>query len=306
MTDKTLHPGPLQEKLDMLARATVNKIEREWPAHYRHLPFAQGFFGLSLKLARHTYRTVFYLCADQRLTEYDWKWEYTLCLPTVNRTLLDSLFNIVFMLEDLEPRSAWYHQSGWRETRLEYERYKGQYGGDQAWNRWFDGAKEILDKGVQHFGISSSELAGPPQKATWPNPGRMPNHGVDPNNRPPDREFLAYLNDWFYREMSAESHLSFFGLAKLGALLLRHDLPEQYSEKIESDFYPKHRAIQVSRTVILLLSLISEIEHHFNFGLSLRVLEIWGSLTVSVPEADEIFEKRYKAFWPAPTLSPQP
>src|SRR5438128_4138328 len=116
MEHKTLQMGEIQEKLDLLAVATANKIEREWPIRYRHLPFAQGFFALTLKLARHTYRTVFYLCADQRLTEYDWRWEYTLCLPSVNRTLLDLLFNVVFMLEDIESRSAWYHQSGWREA----------------------------------------------------------------------------------------------------------------------------------------------------------------------------------------------
>lgn len=99
--------GLIQEKLDILAQATINKIEREWPSRYRQLPFAQGFFALILKLARHTYRTVSYLCADQRTAEYDWRWEYTLCLPVLNRTLLDSLLNIVFMLEDLKPRSVW-------------------------------------------------------------------------------------------------------------------------------------------------------------------------------------------------------
>jgi hypothetical protein len=216
MADKTLHMGRIQEKLDTLAQATVNKVEREWPGQYRHLPFAQAFFALTLKLARYTYRTVSYLCADQRLAEHDWRWEYTLCLPALNRTLLDSLFNIVFMLEDLEPRSAWYHQSGWRETRLEYERYQNQYGNDPAWIDWFEGGKVFLDLGAQQFGISPAEMAGTAQKATWPNPGRMPNYEIDPGNRPPDREFLAYLNDWFYREMSAEAHLSFFGLGQTG------------------------------------------------------------------------------------------
>jgi hypothetical protein len=302
MVGKTLHMGLIQEKLDTLAQATVNKIEREWPSQYRHLPFAQSFFALSLKLARHTYRTVFYLCADQRLGEHDWRWEYTLCLPAVNRTLLDSLFNIVFMLEDLEPRSAWYFQSGWRETRIEYQRYQMQYGSDPAWTPWLDGAKAFLDQGSQHFGISASELAGPAQKATWPNPGRMPNYQIDPMTRPPDREFLAYLNDWFYREMSAEAHLSAFGLVKLGALLLRHDLPEEQSDQIVNEFYPKHRSVQVTRTVILLLCLVAELERHFSFGLAIRIIELWNVLGESAPEALEIFERRYKSCWPIPTI----
>jgi hypothetical protein len=304
MANKTLHMSRIQEKLDTLAQASVNKIEREWPSRYRQLSFAQGFFALTLKLARHTYRTVSYLCADQRLLEHDWRWEYTLCLPALNRTLLDSLFNIVFMLEDLEPRSAWYHQSGWRETRLEYERYQKQYGNDPAWIPWLEDERTFLDIGAQNFEISLAEMAGPAQKATWPNPGRMQNHGVDPNKRPPDREFLAYLNDWFYREMSAEAHLSFSGLMKLGALLLRHDLPEEQSDQIVNEFYPKHRSIQVSRTAILLLCLISEIERHFGFGLTVRIVEIWDVLSESAPEAAEIFEKRYKPSWAIPRIGP--
>lgn len=159
-----------------------------------------------------------------------------------------------------------------------------------------------MDLGAEHFGIPPAETAGVAQKATWPNPGKMPNFGIDPSNRPPDREFLAYLNDWFYREMSAQAHLSAFGLTKLGALLLRRDLPEEQSDQIENEFYPRHRSIQVSRTAILLLCLISEIDRHFGFGLSVRIVEIWDVLNESVPEAAEIFEKRYATLWAVPKI----
>jgi hypothetical protein len=293
-----LHFDLIQEKLDVLADATAFKVEREWPVNIRHLVFAQGFLALSMRMARHTYRTVFYLCADQRLGEHDWRWEYTLVLPAINRTIIDSIFNVIFMLEDIEPRSAWYHKSGWREMKLEYERTLKEYGADPAWNAWLTGTAKLLDEGTRQFGITAIEASNPKKGIPiWPNPGQMVNFGADPANLPPDRKFLGYLNDWHYRELSAQAHLSFFGMTRLGALVSRRDAPEEKREIIENKFYPQHRAVQVARTAILLLTLISELELYFSFGLSPRILEIWQVLAASVPEAQEIFKLRYADFW---------
>ena len=119
----------------------------------------------------------------------------------------------------------------------------------------------------------------------------MVNFGVDPANLPPDRKFLGYLNDWHYRELSAQAHLSFFGMTTLGALVSRRDAPEEKREIIENKFYPQHRAVQVARPAILLLTLISELELYFSFGLSPRILEIWQVLASSVgSDAQEIFK----------------
>jgi hypothetical protein len=96
----------VQEKLETLSLALVNKIEREWPASLGQLRFTQGFFGLTVRFSRITYRTACYLCADARMKEGEWRWYYTLALPSLNRTILDAIFNVVFMLEDLEPRST--------------------------------------------------------------------------------------------------------------------------------------------------------------------------------------------------------
>jgi hypothetical protein len=287
----------VQVKLDTLAEALVNKIEREWPTHLARLPFALGFFGLTVRLARITYRTVCYLCADQRLTEHDWRWYYTLCLPALNRTIVDGVFNVIFMLEDLENRSLWYHKSGWKEAEQQLARYASAYAGDPQWAEWLSTRRALLDQAGVQFGLTEQERSTKPD---WPNPGRMVNYGVDPKALTPDRKFLQYLNDWFYRETSAQNHQSFFGFMHLGALLLANasGLGEEEKQAIESDFFPKHRAFEVSRSVILLLSLIAEIEHHFSFGLAPRVIELWTILIGRVPEAKEIYERRYTGFWP--------
>ena len=87
-----LDMGLVQEKLDTLALALANKIEREWPPRWRHLPFAQGFLAMTVRLSRITYRTVCYLCADARLKETEWRWYYTLSLAPLNRIILDAVW----------------------------------------------------------------------------------------------------------------------------------------------------------------------------------------------------------------------
>jgi hypothetical protein len=288
----------VQEKLETLSLALVNKIEREWPASLGQLRFTQGFFGLTVRFSRITYRTACYLCADARMKEGEWRWYYTLALPSLNRTILDAIFNVVFMLEDLEPRSTWYLKSGWKEAYREYTRYLEAYADDPQWVKWITGSRALLDMGAAQFCITQQHRQAPSN--WWPNPGKMVDHGVNPNALPPDRQFLQYLNDWFYRETSAQNHQSFFGFMRIGALLLSDapGLSDGQKATVESDFYPKHRAVQLSRSVILLLSLICEIEHCFSFGLAPRAIELWNILVDRVPEAKEIYEKRYMGFWP--------
>ena len=79
---------------------------------------------------------------------------------------------------------------------------------------------------------------------------------------------------------------------------MRTNLDRDRQEEIESTQFPAFRGHQVSRTVTLLLCLVSEIEHHFAFELHERLLELWLIVVGSVPEAKEIFDKRYSRFWP--------
>ncbi len=74
-------------------------------------------------------------------------------------------------------------------------------------------------------------------------------------------------------------------------------LEESKREVVESEMFPRHLAVQVSRCIALLLSLLSEIELFFSFGLAPRAVELWEKLLV-VPEAKEIYENRYAKYWP--------
>ncbi len=247
-----------------------------------------------------------YLCADTHREEYGWQWEHIILLPPANRMVLDSLFNVVFMLEDLEARSVWYHKSGWREQKMEYERFLSEYGNDPEWAEWLPRCAQFIETGRKLFQITDAEAADPAGKIKpWPNPGKMANYRVGPAGRPPDRQFLHYLNDWFYRDHSALSHMSFSGEVKLGGILFRRELGDQQQQKLNEELLPRLMSSQACRAAILLLCLISEVEHYFKFGgdVPLRVLDLWHIFMPDFPEAKELFEKRYSSFWPAPLIN---
>src|SRR5436309_10006130 len=152
--------GKVQSKLDRLLLALANKLEREKlpPTIVAPAP-ARAFLTVNVQLARYTFRTICYVCADKRLKEHDWKWEYTLILPPLNRTILDSVFSVVFMLEDVGARSRWYHESGFREAREELDRYRKQYGGTPEWEPWLRRYEDMLRHGSNQFGITLTSLS---------------------------------------------------------------------------------------------------------------------------------------------------
>jgi hypothetical protein len=88
-------------------------------------------------------------------------------------------------------------------------------------------------------------------------------------------------------------------------VIFKTDLPQSEQEKLVDDGLPRLISLHLVRSAILLLSLISEIEHYFNFGgeIPLRILELWHIFMPDFPEAKEIFEKRYESFWPATLIT---
>jgi len=125
----------------------------------------------------------------------------------------------------------------------------------------------------------------------------MPKYAIKEGTPLPSaRQFLEYLNDWFYRDLSAESHLSGYGLMRRGGVLLAPDKHENREEMLR-----KYKSDQVSITITLLLALASEIEAHFLFGLAERIKYVWCILNAYSIAARELYDRRYSAL-----LSAQP
>ena len=295
---KPLEMSRIQQKLEKLLAATVNKLESEWPPKFAHISPAQYFFRITVNHARHIYNAVCFLFADKTLKEVGWKWGYVFVLPPINRTILDSIFNAVFMLENLEERWPWYCQSGWREEKEKLERCKTAYPGLSGWDTWVDLFSEVVQHEIAVLGISEEKVANPKLIKWWPNPGKMLSQEHKKFLSPPNRRFLQHLNDWFYKEYSSQAHLGFHGLMTIGAGVLYNTLDREKREQMERDTLPAFRGREVTRTVTLLLCLLSEIDHYFKLGLEYRILELWLIVNEHTPEIKEIYELRYRDFWP--------
>jgi hypothetical protein len=281
----------IQQPLDSLLAALENKIDREWPADLRIILGARELFLLTLKTANVTYRSIRFLCADKP-PDPARRLEYSISVAPLNRTILDSLFTLMFILEDLPTRCQWYSKADWRETRLELDRYRAEYGNLADWQEWLGRVAKYCDTGIKSLGLSTAEVEQPSAIPSWPNPGAMMNYGLSSKSAiPPGRAFMRYLHDWFYADLSQQTHLGGSGLAKRAGYFL-YDLRNGPRREM---LLTNYKYSQVGQTVALILALASEIEAHFKFGLRQRALYVWGLVTPVIVVAKELYDKRYAA-----------
>jgi hypothetical protein len=294
-TKQGLNFAVIRDELDSLLASTANKIHREWPAVLSNVSGAREFLLTTVKMADNSYRTIRYICADIP-KDPDRKLSYAISVPPLNRTILDSVFTVVFMLEELPSRSRWYLKAGWRALREELSRYKEQYEDSPQWQTWLANLEKLVQDGISIYGITPQEIADPKRIKRWPNPGRMPQYGVKSGTSlPPTRQFLVFLNDWCYRELSSQAHLSFDGVLRVGALLLRDTLLHDQKDHLEETGLPRFKSSQIGRTLTLVLALLSEIEAYFSFGSRQKLRYLWTILGSYCLESKEVYEKRYQA-----------
>lgn len=278
------------EPLIKLLTALGNKLSREWPARYQNAVGARELFVMHLRIAHLTYRSALYLGGDIpadpcRLPEF------SVSLPVLNRAILDSLFTLLFILEDVPNRNAWFRESDWRESRLELDRYTAEYGNIPEWKAYLEDLSRVCDMGLAFAKLSSTQAANPRALRSWPNPGAMVTYGVSPTAPlPPVQAFMKYLNDFFYADLSQQAKLGGTGLSKRGTFLLDEiqSLPTTEAQ------IKKYRYSQIGQAVALVLALASEIEMHFNFGLRQDTLFVWNLAAPVIGVVNEMYQKRYR------------
>ncbi len=101
------------------------------------------------------------------------------------------------------------------------------------------------------------------------------------------KNFAVVLNDWFYRNLSSDSHLSWSGYARRFSNFIDAD------EKDRTNRLMKYKSDCVMTTISLVLALLSEIECEMRFDLSVRLKYVWGILSNFYGEAKELYELRY-------------
>lgn len=283
--DRRLSYKVIEKPLHDLCEIVVNKIDREWPDHI--IPTSTGQIPLLflIKSTVNSLRTVLYVCAD-RPSDPARKIEYGLAIAPIVRSLVDVLATIVMIRDRPVSNMRQFHLAWWRELREKYQRYLDAYGEDKDWRAWLELHREVVMTGLRLHEVPELMASEPSKIHRWPTISKM----QSPRDLSEEsKEFLRYVEDWFYRELSQASHLSGPGLAQVAGPLLRHPSHPEYDEYIL-----KQRSDNVFTAISLTLAILSEasallaLECEQRLGFLWRiVIEYWG-------EARELYERRYQ------------
>lgn len=296
--DTRLDYNVISDDLMTVLQATINKIEREWPDDYKHIDSARELILVTTKLAINTFHTILYICADK---PDDPKRERRFCLsvPPLSRTILESLLTLLFVLEDLPKYSSWFYKSGYREWAEALERYETEYGDAEEWKPFIDKLRRVVSDPPAFLSVSADEKAEPKKLAYWPNPGRMVKLLEKDHPGSSAITHMKYLNDWYYRQLSGQTHLNVHGLSERGLFFSPREVLERLfgseAESVVEREFSKYRNDQVWTALMLTLALVSEIELHFGFELAERLKYLWALIGNYSDYANDLYARRYSS-----------
>jgi hypothetical protein len=190
------------------------------------------------------------------------------------------------LFDDLPKRTLQFYKGGWRENWEEYQRSLGRHQNNKDWAEWLTGFGKYLEEAAAQYGVTAADKTNPGTIPYWPIPGRMLK---DKSLSPERASLMAYLNDWFYKSLSSQSHASLPGLVMRAVALLPSDDPERRQWHFE-----KQRSDQILVTCLLCLAFVSEIEIEFRFGLVKRTQYIWRILVEHFGMARELYIPWYE------------
>jgi hypothetical protein len=235
------------------------------------------------RVADNTYQTIRFLIADKPPNPSR-KPKYVLSVPPLTRAILDSLFNVVFLLENPEDHLDWYLRAGWREAYEEHDRYVRRHGDEAEWSAWLKRHEDLVLDLERRANITDADKAPAARRKIpyWPNPGKMPKSKALARET---QVFLRDLVDWYYRSLSAEAHLSLPGLFKRAAPLMR---PQESDEPLQAS-----KTLIFKLTVVLVLALLSEVIGRTNLDLADRATYLWVVSSEVSENAQRLYEERY-------------
>lgn len=267
--------GEVQQKLQDVATAMANRARRELhgelAAHHGLLP---GIVATWIEVSRATFEAGMHLCIDSRIDALD----YFIAVPPLTRTLVDTLFTVVFVFERPGERIAWYVEDGYNDIVRQHERMQDRYGDDPRWADFLKGQGAWVD--LHRADLDEAALARPDRQRRWPTPGRMLGDlGRDrsPFSDQDRRELLTHLKDWYYGALSGDSHLTYMGMTRRGGAL-------HYGRDL-------YRQVVVRAHVAIHLALLSQfaIELRLAYQAS-RLIEVWDHFQTHEEIAD-MFER---------------
>jgi len=290
----------IHETLEKLCVATANLLEREWPAKYK-VDSAREVFFQSVRIATNTYSTIFFIIAD--VEYYARRKVYALSLPPLVRTLFEQLIAFVFLIQDIPKYIPWLFKTGYTERIIQLKHADKYHGTKADWKDYIDELKKQIDLEAKSCQLTAAEIANPRKKiGRWATPGAMLDRLKRDGTATQDTlDYVEYINDWLYRELSGQTHLNVSGITMRGVHFSNDAAKEVFGsnwEEERNEHLEQYRQKQIWLSVILMLAIVSEIEGHFHFGRNQKAREVWGILIKYSDIALDFWETRYSALLP--------
>jgi hypothetical protein len=242
-----------------------------------------------VRLARETWKTICYICAD-KVVEHGGRVEFAVSVPPLTRTLADYIFTVIYIFDQPAERLADFYKANWAKLHEEHSRLQQRYGSDPEWADWLAAHGAEVEGWKRDGQVTTREERNPNALSRrWPNPGGMRRNTSDSVRS----DFLGFLNEWYYAGLSQDSHMSGPGMLRRGGMLVDGQ-PKEAQLKYRSDC--------VLASLTLLLVLLSElaVDACESDTLKRRAAYLWGMLLPFWGSAQELWDDRYNLLLSSP------
>jgi len=290
--------GVIKDRLEELLEAAANFLERDWPPRYSNVDSARIIFYTRMRLVINTYASFMWLVADKPKDPL--RKMLVLSTPPLVRTMFEELMTLIFLFHDVPALIQSYAMTNYTELDLEIKHAKKYHEHKPQWKNYIADKEARLADLAINLALSPDQITNPRKYiGRWPTPGRMINVVKAKWKTSNDIEFMEYVQSWIYRTLSGDTHLNFDGVIRRGSFFAGKELkaefgPDDAKAKGTQNF-EAFRMEMVWTMLTLLLSIVSEIEGHFHFGLATRAKYLWIIFEENSDLSNEFYEARYKA-----------
>lgn len=267
-----------------IERSLKGAIEAQDRVKERHF----SLLLMMIRLAISSYESVCHLVVSAQDDPKLLMRRATAVVP-INRQMMDSLFSLIYMLDDFPARSLEYEISGYRQLRETRDRYIARYSSEARMQEYLANLNNLCDLTERYLPITTGQRADPSKIPRWPPPSRLI------KRKTASRTFLGFLHAWLYDDTSAQSHVNAAGLAQVGAFMLTGVGPEHMQRLIEQRAIRQYTFLHFSRTLIIVLAVATEIDAFQSFENREAIKRLWTLLSGWVEEAKDVYQRRYAA-----------
>jgi hypothetical protein len=277
-------PKAIERKIDDESFGTLTSIQKPLPAYLKGV----------VKLSSVAWESIRHLCGSPMRGVV--RPEFSTSVPPLARTLLDTLFNTVYLFDNTGPNMRWYFAAGWRNLQARRDRLRSKHGSDPIYMDWLNEMDTVVDELKQDAQITPAEETAPESIDYWPIPGRMinkKNKRTDGSSfrptAPARQSYLQLLYREHYGFLSSASHLSHEGLVRRAGFLFGEPTADQLALATTHAVMP---------ALTFFVAILSEIALELGYEYEQkRLRRAWNEIKVW-PDAAELLKERYDQLLP--------